>query len=64
MKYYGKKYLLTSFSKAIFYFEDNENSLENCIHELKNIKRFSSLVHGHKSYKNALAFLKLCLHLC
>ena len=60
----AKNIYFTSFSKAIFYFEDNKNSLENCIHELKNIKRFSSLVRGHKSYKNALAFLKLYLHLC
>ena len=30
----------------------------------KNIKSFSSLEHGPKSNKSALAFLKLCFQLC
>ena len=40
-----KKYHLTSFLKEIFfiYFERNRNSIESCIHELKNIKSFPSI---------------------
>ena len=42
-----------SFSKEIFsvYFERNRNSIESKVHELKNIKKFSSLEHGPKSDK-------------
>ena len=40
-----KKYHFTSFLKEIFfiYFEHNRNSIESCIHELKNIKSFPSI---------------------
>ena len=56
----------TSFSKEIFsiHFEHNRNSIESEIHELKNIKSFSSLEHSPKSDKSVLAYLKLCFHLC
>ena len=62
-----KKYLLYVISKEIFciYFEQiNRNSMESQIHELKNIKSFSSLKHGPKSDKSAPAFIKSCFHLC
>ena len=55
-----------SFSKEIFptYFENNRNSVESWVRELKNIKHFLSVEHGLKSDKSVSAFLKLCFHLC
>ena len=56
----------TSFSEEIFsiYFEDNINYIEIWIHELNNIKSFSSLEHDPNSDKSASAFLELHFHLC
>ena len=56
----------TSFPKEIFsiYFENNRNSIESEIHELKNIESSSSLEHGPKSDKKASVFLKVCFNLC
>ena len=44
-----KKYFL-------LYFEHSRNSIESEIHELKNIKSFSSLDYGPKSDQCASAF--------
>ena len=52
-----KKYFL------FFFFLHSINSIEISIHELENIKSFSSLEYGtesSKSNKSASAFLKSC----
>ena len=59
---YKKVSFLHNFLKT--HFEHNRNSVENQVHELKNIKSFSSLEHSPKSNKSASAFLKLCFHVC
>ena len=62
-----KSIYVTSFPKKYFVFilnMINRNSMESQIHELKNIKSFSSLKHGPKSDKSAPAFIKSCFYLC